>query len=154
MPKFIIPIEPKPQSRPRFRRNGGTYELADMKVYKAKIKNAVMKQAERSKITIYSTEKNKKSSLLADIAFFIYPPKRIKDVKKNANMLKTEVIRHNTKPDIDNLVKAVLDACNKTLFKDDGMISDLNSKKRYSLNPRIELEIKEIENERCFNRVQ
>lgn len=145
MVKFIIPIDPKPQSRPRFTRRGHAYELADMKDYKAKIKNALLKQARRDGLTVYSTDINKKVSLLNDIAFFIYPPKRIKDIKKNANRLKSETIRHNTKPDLDNLVKAIWDSCNKVLFKDDGMISDLSAKKRYSLNPRIEFEIKEIE---------
>ncbi|MFB3079573.1 MAG: RusA family crossover junction endodeoxyribonuclease, partial [Lysobacterales bacterium] len=37
-----------------------------------------------------------------------------------------------TKPDLDNLAKAVLDACNGILWEDDARICDLILRKRYS----------------------
>lgn len=45
--------------------------------------------------------------------------------------------RHRTKPDRDNIDKAILDV----LFKDDSAISDGTIKKRYDWIPRLEIEI-------------
>lgn len=52
-----------------------------------------------------------------------------------------------TTPDIDNLAKALYDALNKVLFKDDQLISLSVSVKRYSKNPRTVFEIKKINGE-------
>ena len=48
------------------------------------------------------------------------------------------------KPDIDNYVKAILDALNGVAFKDDSQIIALNAKKLYSDKPRTEIEITEM----------
>ena len=48
------------------------------------------------------------------------------------------------KPDIDNYVKAILDALNGVAFRGDKQIISLNAKKLYSDKPRTEIEIKEI----------
>ena len=59
------------------------------------------------------------------------------------------------KPDIDNLVKALFDSIstagyNKVdkkgiVWTDDSIVCGLIARKKYSPNPRIELEIKELE---------
>lgn len=46
------------------------------------------------------------------------------------------------KPDLDNLAKAALDACNGIVWRDDALICSLLVKKRYATNPRLELTIK------------
>jgi Holliday junction resolvase RusA-like endonuclease len=45
------------------------------------------------------------------------------------------------KPDIDNYFKAVTDAVNGILYKDDGQIAVNICRKVYSLNPRTEIAI-------------
>ena len=70
------------------------------------------------------------------ITFYIRPPVSISKVKKNQNLLKAETWRVVKKPDLDNLEKSVLDALNGHAWDDDNQISDLSSRKRYSLNPR------------------
>ena len=47
------------------------------------------------------------------------------------------------KPDADNLGKSPLDAISGYAYADDNQISDLRIRKRYSLNPRVEIEIRE-----------
>ncbi len=37
------------------------------------------------------------------------------------------------KPDIDNLIKTVLDACNGHVWKDDNQITEITSSKRYGI---------------------
>ncbi|WP_373282934.1 RusA family crossover junction endodeoxyribonuclease [Macrococcus hajekii] len=52
---------------------------------------------------------------------------------------------HNKKPDIDNLVKTVLDAANKHVWVDDGQIVSLVTEKRYTQHPKILMTVEEIE---------
>lgn len=51
------------------------------------------------------------------------------------------------KPDLDNYIKAVLDACNGIAFHDDNAICELRAYKIYSHNPRVELVIEQMEGE-------
>lgn len=49
-----------------------------------------------------------------------------------------------TKPDTDNVVKAVFDACNGVVWRDDVQVVDLVLRKRYSAQPRVEVEISSL----------
>ncbi len=48
-----------------------------------------------------------------------------------------------SKPDLDNVVKAIKDGCNKVAWKDDSQVIDLVAKKRYGM-PRVEVAIRRI----------
>lgn len=50
-----------------------------------------------------------------------------------------------TKPDIDNLIKTVLDAANNHLWNDDNQIVEIASFKRYGEEPKILMTVEEIE---------
>lgn len=54
------------------------------------------------------------------------------------------------KPDLDNYVKAVYDSISDSgvVWKDDGQVVSSVAEKRYSRNPRIEIEIKTLTDER------
>lgn len=52
---------------------------------------------------------------------------------------------HTSKPDRDNLEKGVCDAFNKIIWKDDGQVCDGRTRKFYSREPRIEVEIKRLD---------
>ena len=84
------------------------------------------------------------------VTFYIRPPQTISKIKTKHPVANEslEKIYVDKKPDIDNYVKAVLDASNVLLFKDDGQIAALTTQKLYSLNPRIELEITKLEENR------
>lgn len=41
------------------------------------------------------------------------------------------------KPDIDNIIKAVLDACNAVIWQDDAQVTSLSAFKRYDEIPRV-----------------
>lgn len=57
---------------------------------------------------------------------------------------KKSVIYKKTKPDIDNLIKAVLDAMNKVIYKDDNRVCKLSAVKKYGDSPCVKITIGEI----------
>ncbi len=46
-----------------------------------------------------------------------------------------------TRPDLDNLVKAVKDALNGVLWRDDSQVIELEAKKIYGNPPGVEIEV-------------
>ena len=55
------------------------------------------------------------------------------------------LLNHVVKPDLDNLVKAVLDALNDLAWHDDAQIIELHVSKKYVESPNIHINITEIE---------
>lgn len=49
---------------------------------------------------------------------------------------------HHIRPDLDNLIKFVLDSANTVLFKDDAQIASITASKRYDHLPRTEVIIR------------
>ncbi len=57
--------------------------------------------------------------------------------------LPKKIIHHTKKPDIDNLIKAVLDAMNGIIYKDDSQICELGAIKIYGENLGVIISIGE-----------
>ena len=55
---------------------------------------------------------------------------------------------HTSKPDADNVAKAILDACNGVVFRDDSQIVMLTATKEFSEAPGVRVVIREVQNER------
>lgn len=53
-----------------------------------------------------------------------------------------------SRPDIDNVAKAILDACNGAVFRDDSQIVMLAATKAFSETPGVRVVIREVQNER------
>lgn len=79
----------------------------------------------------------------ARIQAFYEIPKSSSKVKKTA-MLSGELLP-TKKPDIDNIVKAVLDALNEVAYRDDTQVVELQVRKQYSERPRLEICLEELE---------
>lgn len=75
------------------------------------------------------------------IAYFEIPKSVSK--KKRQAMLDKE-IRPTKKPDVDNCAKSICDAINKIAYHDDASIVDLQVRKFYSEQPRVEVIIRQI----------
>ena len=74
------------------------------------------------------------------IAYFSIP----KTTKKaNINEMLENNISPTKKPDIDNIVKVVLDSMNKFAFRDDNQITKLEVEKKYSIEDKIYIKIEE-----------
>lgn len=70
-----------------------------------------------------------------------YMPIPQMSIKKTADAIAGYILP-SKKPDIDNLAKAALDACNGIIWHDDAQICSLLVKKRYALEPRLEIQVK------------
>lgn len=55
-----------------------------------------------------------------------------------------EELRPTKKPDLDNVIKSILDALNKVAYHDDTQIVSLSMEKFYSDSPRVEVTINSI----------
>ncbi|KXF74447.1 crossover junction endodeoxyribonuclease RusA [Enterococcus faecalis] len=129
--RIILPIERKLQSRPRFARRGNyvqTYEDSAMGAYKQKAKPELIE----------------KGAIFAHVTFYVPAPKYLLSSKKKRLEVELERKYCDKKSDLDNYLKAILDASNKILFSDDGQVAKIITEKKYSYNPRIEIEIYEI----------
>lgn len=74
------------------------------------------------------------------IAYFSIPKTTKKaDIKE---MLENN-ISPTKKPDIDNIVKAILDSMNKFAFKDDNQITKLEVEKKYAIEDKVYVKIEE-----------
>ena len=74
------------------------------------------------------------------IAYFSIP----KTTKKaDINEMLENNISPTKKPDIDNIVKSILDSMNKFAFKDDNQITKLEVEKKYALEDKIYIKIEE-----------
>jgi Holliday junction resolvase RusA-like endonuclease len=64
--------------------------------------------------------------------------------QKKQRMALEGSVRPTTKPDVDNVVKAVFDGCNGVVWRDDVQVVELNLTKLYSPAPGVVVEIEPI----------
>lgn len=94
------------------------------------------------------------SAIKVDMTFYIQAPKKMAEPPKPRSRPKkiqeyddfiNERIFVDKKPDLDNLEKAVYDSISKAeiVWKDDNIIVEHTTRKKYSPRPRIEIEIEE-----------
>ena len=67
-------------------------------------------------------------------------PKSWSTRKQDAALAGTE--RPTTKPDADNVAKAIADACNGIVWVDDAQVVELHVSKRYSSAPGVMVEVR------------
>lgn len=135
MAKIIIEGNPVAKGRPRFTKRGFAYTPAKTKSAEEAIAWA---WKEITKNNIYLENK----PIRLHIDFYREIPKSTS--KKRKIMMENKEILPTVKPDIDNYLKLVLDGLNGIAYKDDNLICDLRTRKFYSENPRIEIEMSEI----------
>jgi Holliday junction resolvase RusA-like endonuclease len=136
--EFFASGEPKGQPRPRaFAFNGKAriYDCGSAEGWKSQIAEAVRPHLPPTPLT---------SPLQMNIRFFFPRPKSHYRTGKNAGILKdTAPIAFTSKPDIDNLQKAVMDALMIVgLIKDDSQVVEIAAGKSYAEKPGAKVEIR------------
>lgn len=152
--KMILNIEPKPQTRPRFSKFG-TYEDPKMKAWRRECSRLIEQEYNGQFFD---------GPVSVNVTFYMKAPLSVSKEptpKSRAKAWETfkkfigEKLWHTRKPDIDNLIKALFDSISNAgynkvdkkgiVWTDDSIVCKLRAQKRYSNNPRIEFEIKELE---------
>ena len=134
---LVLHIEPMPKERPRATVVGGharIYTPAKTAAYEKKIANAWKTEHGETPFT---------GPVSVRIVFLMPIPKSVTKARKAAMEAQTE--RPITKPDADNLAKAVMDAINGIAYKDDNQVVDLSVSKYYGTAPKIMIRVREWE---------
>jgi len=123
--RYEIKIHPKPKARPRFSASGHAYTPKETQEYEKAIRLAIGNPKPYEKWAIIGIE------------FMFALPKAA--TKREKQMVETYgKIQMHKRPDIDNLVKSVLDAVNNgVLVSDDSIICRLTATKVYGQEDKI-----------------
>lgn len=128
MIKFVIPGDPVGKGRPIFATRGKyhfAYTPERTKIYEQKVKDCFGDNVLTSGPIAVKIE-----------AIYKVPASASK--KKKAELLKSYPVK---KPDLDNVVKIVLDALNTIAYKDDSQIVMISAVRKYGNEPQVIVEI-------------
>lgn len=137
--KFTILGEPQGKGRPKFSRQGSfvkTYTPDKTVLYENLIRTEYLRQCPGQRFG------DKEPLTMRIRAYYSIPASASK--KRQAAMEAGEV-RPVKKPDADNIIKVVADSLNQVAYRDDADIVSVALEKFYSRQPRIEVEIKTLE---------
>lgn len=133
---FDVEGKPFGKQRPRFVRKGkyvSTYTPKETSDYEKHVRKSY----------IYTCGRDMLNTPVSAELEAIYPIPKSASKKKKEDML-NNVILPTVKPDTDNIAKAVLDSLNKVAYDDDAGIIELKVSKRYGLEPKIHVRLKEM----------
>ena len=130
--RIVINQPPQPKGRPRFTRSGHAYTPEKTRAYEEIVKLCAR----------LAVNKPLTGAIRLKASFFMPIPKSWSQQKKRAAI--AGKMAHATKPDIDNLLKAILDGMNGIAYEDDKQIVEIIADKWYSDNPRTEIELEEL----------
>ena len=130
IPSIIIEGPAVGKGRPRATSRGGharMYSPAKTVAYEALVKSIAMIAMNRQAPCPGPIE--------AEIWVLVMPPKSFS--KKKIRMALDGDIRPTSKPDLDNVAKALLDACNGIVYLDDKQVTDLVIRRRYAAKDSV-----------------
>lgn len=137
--QFNVPGPPQGKARARTVRYGngriGSYTPDKTVIYENLIKVSYLEQTQK----IY----NNREALAVKITACFEPPKSTSK-KRKAQMLSGD-IRPTKKPDIDNIVKCILDGLNSVAYRDDTQVVSVQAVKKYAEKAEVQVEITVIE---------
>lgn len=143
--QFTVYGEPQGKGRPRFvaRHNPATQKSFGQA--HTPEKTIVYENLIRTEYSLQTKNFRYPDDAMLDMRIMAYygVPKSVSK-KKKALMLEGK-IRPTKKPDMDNVMKVVADSLNQVAYKDDTQIVDAQCRKFYSVKPRIEVIIKQID---------
>ena len=134
---FTIPGKPKAKGRPRFG-NGRAFTDKATQMYEA--------HARDSYLRAYPNTPPTDKPVAVTITFYLPRPKNHYGTGKNSHIMKESAPKYPCKvPDIDNLIKSVLDGLNKFAFEDDKQVIALTGYKFYAMTvPCVMVDINEM----------
>ena len=127
--QFTIPGKPKGKTRPRFARGGkNTYTDRGTAEYEKKVAESYLEAG--GKLEAYSGIRIK--------AYYLIPQKTRKDI---VEAMLSGQLKPTKKPDLDNVLKIIMDGLTGVAFEDDNQICQVYMEKVYGEEPRVEVEL-------------
>lgn len=130
---FKVYGKPQGKARPRFTKSGRVYTPNKTKEYENSIRKAYISAAGTMKATSFVTDKAVKITIQACY-------KKPKSSRRDYPTVK---------PDLDNVVKAVLDGLNGAAFMDDKQVVSIEARKKYAIpsweEPHIEVWVRTLD---------
>lgn len=137
--KFIVPGPPQGKARARTvrKKNGQTFSYTpeNTVLYENSIKTFYLQETEK----IFNHEEPLQVKITA-----CFVPVKSTSKKRRAQMLNGD-IRPTKRPDIDNIVKCILDGLNGVAYRDDTQVVRVEAVKIYAEKAEVRVEITEIE---------
>lgn len=136
---FVVPGKPFGKQRPRVIRRGRfttTYTPKETVEYENKVRNSFL--------TVEGD--NKLYGPIESIIIGTFPISKSTTKKKQKEIENNEELC-TKKPDCDNIGKSILDALNQIAYDDDSQVVALHIFKRFGIIPRVDVELREIEQE-------
>lgn len=134
---FVVPGSIVGKGRPRFARRGNfvtTFTPEKTATYE----NLVKVKAEEAMQGRQVID----GAVSVVIALYVTPPASWSQ-KKQREALEGRIFP-TSKPDIDNVLKGIMDACNEIVWKDDKQAVDVSIRKRYSETARATVEVRAL----------
>ena len=130
---FEIPGEAVPKGRPRMTKSGHVYTPQKTRDYEAWVRLCWLQTGQPMSL----------QPLQVKLGFYLPIPKSFRKKQREAAL--AGVLLPTKKPDIDNLVKAVLDGLNGLTYRDDRQIVHLETCKVYGSTPLTRITLREVE---------
>lgn len=131
---FEVRGKPIAKARPRLG-TWGVYTPAKTSAWERHIKIAARKSMCKKQLLL--------SPIGLQVSFHMPIPKSY--AKSRSLAAQHNLIYPTKRPDLDNLVKSILDAMNKIVFHDDAQVVALTCSKYYSINPRVSVQVFNLE---------
>lgn len=125
---FEVPGKVRGKGRPRFTRRGNfvsTYTDDKTAAYEKLIQASYLKR------TSYISQKSVRISM-----YICFAPNK-SDTKKNRIIKLLNKLWPNKKPDVDNVIKVVLDALNKIAYADDTQVNEVHVLRHFDEQERL-----------------
>lgn len=130
---FEIPGEAVPKGRPRMTKSGHAYTPRQTRDYEAWVRLCWRHAGQPMSL----------QPLQIRLEFYLPIPKSFR--KKQRELALDGILLPAKKPDIDNLVKAILDGLNGLAYRDDRQIVHLETCKVYGSTPLTRITLREVE---------
>lgn len=131
---FKIPGEPVGKGRPKFSTRGGfvqTYTPERTRDYEKLVRDCFIIQCGEACLGYFEPQE---PVFLTVVAYF-QAPKNASKAKRAA--MEADALRPTKRPDLDNLVKCILDGVQKVAMHDDSQVVGITASKHYSDDPHV-----------------
>lgn len=131
---FTVVGDPVGKQRPRHTKTGHTYTPNKTREYEGHIANSY-----RAQCGLYEFPES--SPIRVAVTAYYRIPKSTAKMRRRA-MVAGNILPAK-KPDVDNVLKSVLDALQGIAYRDDKSVTDASIRKLYSEEPRLEIYLTE-----------